>query len=163
MQPGYIYVTNFWMNGNFVIAKWIVHLWTLSWNYIANGILGHGVFSLSLTVCFHSRLMMFFVSLSRSRLCWNLMKINFHLWRQQVKLYINAHSLTNFIVCTQIPPRFLDDVARICGSVNHDYSIWLQKDKMLLWLQYTLSRDIISHVLSCLHAHQLWGHLFNYF
>lgn len=50
---------------------------------------------------------------------------NFHLWRQQVELYINAHNLTDLVVCTHIPPQFLTDDAHGQGSVNPAYSFWL--------------------------------------
>lgn len=89
---------------------------------------------------------------------------NFHLWRQQVEPYINAHSLTDLVVCTRIPPQFVDDEARRKGTVNPAYSIWLQKDQLLLsWLQSTLSSEILSRVLGCSHSHQLWDRLFTYF
>ncbi|KAI5415714.1 hypothetical protein KIW84_040938 [Lathyrus oleraceus] len=88
---------------------------------------------------------------------------NFHLWRQQIQPYINAHNLMDF-VCTWIPPQFIDDEARTTGNVNLTYSGWLQKDQMLLpWLQLTLSNEIISRVLGCSHSHQLWDRLFNFF
>lgn len=34
---------------------------------------------------------------------------------------------------------------------------------MLLWLQSTLSNEILSRVLGCSHSHHLWDQLFNYF
>lgn len=68
---------------------------------------------------------------------------NFHLWRQQVESYINARNLTEFIVCAQIPPQFLNDADCNSGTINPAYSVWLQKDQMLLsWLQSTLSSEI---------------------
>lgn len=89
---------------------------------------------------------------------------NFHLWCQQVEPYINAHNLTEFVVCAQIPPQFLDDAARNSSTINPVHSIWLQKDQMLLsWLQSTLSSEILSRILGCTHSHQLWDRLFNYF
>ncbi|XP_058785037.1 uncharacterized protein LOC131659945 [Vicia villosa] len=89
---------------------------------------------------------------------------NFHLWRQQVEPFINAHGLTEFVVCTRVPPRFLTDEARNSGSENPAYSAWLQKDQMLLsWLQSTLSGEILSRMLGCTHAHELWDRLFQYF
>ena len=89
---------------------------------------------------------------------------NFHLWRQQVEPYINAHNLTDLVVCTRIPSKFVDDDARRQGMINPAYSIWLQKDQLLLsWLQSTLSSEILSRVLGCSHSHQLWDRLFSYF
>ncbi|KAI5440145.1 hypothetical protein KIW84_025479 [Lathyrus oleraceus] len=73
---------------------------------------------------------------------------NFHLWRQQVEPYINAHNLTEFVVCIRILPQFLDDAAHDSGTIIPKYSIWLQKDQMMFsWLQSTLSSEILSRVL----------------
>lgn len=79
-------------------------------------------------------------------------------------MFINVHGLTSFIVCSRIPSRFVDDVARISGSENPEYYAWLQRDQLLLsWLQLTLSSEILSCVLGCTLAHELWGRLFQYF
>ncbi|MCI27386.1 hypothetical protein A2U01_0048584, partial [Trifolium medium] len=65
---------------------------------------------------------------------------NFHLWRQQVEPYINAHDLDDFLVAPQIPPRFLTETDRVTATLNPKYSQWRQRDQMLLsWLQSTLS------------------------
>ncbi|KAI5440727.1 hypothetical protein KIW84_010266 [Lathyrus oleraceus] len=97
-----------------------------------------------------------------SRLCRNLMKRTFIYGANRSKPYINAHNI-DLVVCTRNPPHFLDDDARSSGTVNSEYSRWLQKDQTLLsWLHLTLSNEIISHVLGCSHVHQLWDRLFNY-
>ena len=89
---------------------------------------------------------------------------NFHLWRQQVEPYINAHDLTDLVVCARVPVKFGDDAARRSGSVNPAYSRWIQKDQLLLsWLQSTLSSEILSRVLGCNHSHELWDRLFSCF
>ncbi|MCI46042.1 hypothetical protein A2U01_0067282, partial [Trifolium medium] len=41
------------------------------------------------------------------RITEKLTEKNFHLWRQQVEPYINAHGLDDFLVSPTIPPRFL--------------------------------------------------------
>ena len=43
---------------------------------------------------------------------------NFHLWCQQVELYINARDLTDLVVCARVPSKFVNDAARRAGSVN---------------------------------------------
>jgi hypothetical protein len=89
---------------------------------------------------------------------------NFHLWRQQVEPYINAHNLTDFVVCTRVPPQFVDDEARRTGIVNPDYTIWRNRDQLLLsWLQSTLTGEILSRMLGCVHAYELWDRLCKYF
>lgn len=71
---------------------------------------------------------------------------------------INTHNLIKFIVYARIPLNILDDANHNSGTINPAYSIWLQKDQMLLsWLQSTLP------ILGGSHSHQLWNHLFNYF
>jgi histone deacetylase 1/2 len=89
---------------------------------------------------------------------------NFHLWRQQVEPYINAHNLIDFVVCTRVPPQFVDDEARRTGTVNPEYTIWRNRDQLLLsWLQSTLTGEILSRMLGCVHAYELWDRLFKYF
>lgn len=46
---------------------------------------------------------------------------NFHLWRQHVEAYINAHDLTDLVVCARVLPWFLDDDARRSGTLNLVY------------------------------------------
>ncbi|CAJ2662267.1 unnamed protein product [Trifolium pratense] len=89
---------------------------------------------------------------------------NFHLWRQQVEPYINAHNLTDFVVCTRILPQFVDDDARRAGIVNPEYTVWRNRDQLLFsWLQSTLSGEILSRMIGCVHAYELWDRLFKYF
>ncbi|MCI67684.1 hypothetical protein A2U01_0088943, partial [Trifolium medium] len=65
---------------------------------------------------------------------------NFHLWRQQVEPFINAHNLTDYVVCARAPPQFVDDEARRTGTVNPAFTQWCRHDQMLLsWLQSTLT------------------------
>ncbi|KAK2354410.1 putative mitochondrial protein [Trifolium repens] len=89
---------------------------------------------------------------------------NFHLWRQQVEPYINAHNLIDFVVCTRVPPQFVDDESRRSGIVNPEYTIWRNRDQLLLsWLQSTLTGEILSRMIGCVHAYELWDRLFKYF
>jgi hypothetical protein len=82
---------------------------------------------------------------------------NFHLWRQQVEPYINAHNLIDFVVCTRVPPQFVDDESRRSGIVNPEYTIWRNRDQLLLsWLQSTLTGEILSRMIGCVHAYELW-------
>jgi histone deacetylase 1/2 len=89
---------------------------------------------------------------------------NFHLWRQQVEPYINAHNLIDFVVCTRIPPQFVDEEARRAGIVNPEFTVWRNRDQLLLsWLQSTLTGEILSRMIGCVHAYELWDRLFKYF
>ncbi|CAJ2642534.1 unnamed protein product [Trifolium pratense] len=89
---------------------------------------------------------------------------NFHLWRQQVEPYINAHDLDDFLVDPHIPPRFLTETDRITATLNPNYRSWRKKDQMLLsWLQSTLSSEILTRFLGCHHTYELWGKILSYF
>lgn len=78
---------------------------------------------------------------------------NFCLWRQQVEPYINAHNLADFIDCTRIPPQFIDDTTRNSGFVNPEYSVWLQKDQIVIIMAsiYAFQRKSFSRtrVFAC--------------
>jgi hypothetical protein len=89
---------------------------------------------------------------------------NFHLWRQQVEPYINAHDLDDLLVSPQIPPMFLNDTDRITATLNPAYRQWRQRDQMLLsWLQSTLSGEILTRFLGSHHSYELWGKILSYF
>jgi len=89
---------------------------------------------------------------------------NFHLWRQQIEPYINAHNLTNLVVCPSISMEFLTDPDRRFGTVNPEYESWCLRDQMLLsWLQSTLSKEILARVLCARFSYELWDKLFAYF
>ncbi|KAK2454628.1 putative mitochondrial protein [Trifolium repens] len=89
---------------------------------------------------------------------------NFHLWRQQVEPYINAHDLDDLLVSPQIPPMFLTETDRITASLNPAYRQWRKRDQMLLsWLQSTLSGEILTRFLGSHHSYELWGKILSYF
>ncbi|MCI35366.1 retrovirus-related Pol polyprotein from transposon TNT 1-94, partial [Trifolium medium] len=89
---------------------------------------------------------------------------NFHLWRQQVEPYINAHALDDFLVSPVIPPRFLTADDHATATLNPAYRKWRQKDQMLMsWLQSTISREILARVLGSTHTFELWSKILNYF
>jgi histone deacetylase 1/2 len=89
---------------------------------------------------------------------------NFHVWRQQVEPYINAHYLDDFLVSPEIPPRFLTAADHLTGTLNPVYRKWRQKDQMLMsWLQTTLSSEILARVLGSNHTFELWNKIQSYF
>lgn len=80
---------------------------------------------------------------------------NFHLWRQQIETYINAHDLTHFVVCPEILVQFLTEEDRRSGKVNPAFSSWRLRDQMLLsWLQSTLTKEILALFLCANHAYK---------
>ncbi|GAU31266.1 hypothetical protein TSUD_153410 [Trifolium subterraneum] len=89
---------------------------------------------------------------------------NYHLWRQQVEPYINAHDLDDFLVSPQIPPMFRTEVDRTTATLNPEYRQWRQKDQMpFSWLQSTLSSEILTRFLGSHHTYELWGKIVSYF
>jgi hypothetical protein len=89
---------------------------------------------------------------------------NFHLWRQQVEPYINAHDLDDLLVSPQIPPMFLNETDRLTATLNPAYRQWRKRDQMLLsWLQSTLSGEILTRFLGSHHSYELWGKILSYF
>ncbi|PNX93215.1 retrovirus-related Pol polyprotein from transposon TNT 1-94, partial [Trifolium pratense] len=89
---------------------------------------------------------------------------NFHMWRQQVEPFINAHNLDDFLVSPVIPPRFLTADDHITATLNPEYRKWRQKDQMLMsWIQTTLSSEILARVLGSTHTFELWNKILSYF
>jgi hypothetical protein len=98
------------------------------------------------------------------RITEKLNETNFHLWRQQVEPYINAHGLNDFLGSSTIPPRFLNATDHATATLNPAYRKWRQQDQMLLsWLQTTLFSDILARFLGSCTAQDLWGKIISYF
>jgi histone deacetylase 1/2 len=98
------------------------------------------------------------------RITEKLSEKNFHLWRQQVEPYINAHDLDEFLRPSAIPPRFLNNDDRAAAILNPAFRKWRQRDQMLLsWLQSTLTSDILARFLGANHTFELWGKIVSYF
>jgi histone deacetylase 1/2 len=98
------------------------------------------------------------------RITEKLIEKNFHLWRQQVEPYINAHDLDEFLKPSAIPPRFLNNDDRAAAILNPAFRKWRQRDQMLLsWLQSTLTSDILARFLGANHTYELWGKIVSYF
>nr|KYP33545.1 hypothetical protein KK1_045598 [Cajanus cajan] len=81
---------------------------------------------------------------------------NYLHWRQQIEPVIKSHKLQRFVVNLQIPPWYLTDADRDSDIVNPAYETWEVQDQMLLtWLQSTLSKSILSHVIGSVHSYQV--------
>ncbi|PNY08092.1 histone deacetylase [Trifolium pratense] len=98
------------------------------------------------------------------RITEKLNEKNFHLWRQQVEPYINAHGLDDLLASPSIPPRFLNETDRTTATLNPAYRKWRQQDQMLLsWLQSTLSSEILARFLGSRTSQDLWGKILSFF
>ncbi|KAH1212276.1 hypothetical protein GmHk_14G040518 [Glycine max] len=81
---------------------------------------------------------------------------NYLHWRQHVKPIIKSHRLQRFVVNPIIPPRYLTEDDRVADRINPDYEAWEVQDEMLLvWLQLTLYKLVLSRVLGSDHSYQL--------
>jgi histone deacetylase 1/2 len=92
------------------------------------------------------------------RITEKLTEKNYHLWRQQVEPYVNAHGLDDLLLSPAPPPMFLNDGDRASATLNPRYRKWRRQDQMLLsWLQTTLSSEISGS------SYELWGKIVSYF
>jgi histone deacetylase 1/2 len=98
------------------------------------------------------------------RITEKLNEKNYHLWRQQVEPYINAHGLDDFLLTPSPPPMFLNDGDRAAAILSPLYRKWRRQDQMLLsWLQTTLSSEILARFLGSRSSCDLWGKIVSYF
>jgi len=55
-----------------------------------------------------------------------------------------------------IPPRFLSNDDCAFGTINPTYEEWEAQDQILLsWLQWALSKTIVSSILGAVHSYQV--------
>ena len=89
---------------------------------------------------------------------------NFLLWKQQIEPVLKVHHLQRFVVSPLIPPKYLTQEDADMDKENPAYAAWEYQDQSLLvWLQSSLSEAILSKVVGCVHAHQVWEKIHNHF
>jgi len=89
---------------------------------------------------------------------------NYLHWRQHVEPIIKSHKLQRFVVNLIVPPRYLTEDERIGDRINLEYEAWEVQDQMLLvWLQSTLSKSVLSCVLGSNHSYQVWEKIHEHF
>ena len=77
---------------------------------------------------------------------------------------IKSHKLQQFAVNPIVPPRYLTEDDHIADRVNLEYETWEVQDQMLLvWLQSTLSKSVLSRVLGSNYSYQVWDEIHEYF
>lgn len=70
---------------------------------------------------------------------------------------IKSHKLQQFVVNLVVPPHYLTGDGRIADRVNPEYETWeVQDQTLLVWLQSTLSKSVLSRVLGSNHSYQVW-------
>ena len=63
-----------------------------------------------------------------------------------------------------VPPRYLTGEDQISDHVNPEYEAWeVQDQTLLVWLQSTLSKSVLSHVLDSNHSYQVWEKIHKHF
>ncbi|KAK5842541.1 hypothetical protein PVK06_004913 [Gossypium arboreum] len=79
-------------------------------------------------------------------------------WQHQMKLIIELHDLTGFILGTvAVPPRFFPYSEGKSGP-NLDFTYFKQKDKLLAsWIVSTISRYLLSSFTGPSAAHEVWS------
>ena len=89
---------------------------------------------------------------------------NYLHWRQHVEPIIKSHRLQRFVVNPIIPPRYLTKDDRVADHVNPDYEAWeVQDQTLLVWLQSTLSKSVLSRVFVSNHSYQVWDKIHEHF
>ena len=86
------------------------------------------------------------------------------MWRQQIEPVVNAHNLQSFLYYAEIPNEFIKDSITNSFCENPAYRAWIQQDQwMLSWLQSTVSSSVMTRILGCTHASQLWQRIQDHF
>ena len=89
---------------------------------------------------------------------------NYLHWRQHVELVIKSHRLQRFVVNPIIPPRYLTEDDRVVDRINPNYETWeVQDQTLLVWMQSTLSKSVLSRVLGSDHSYQVWDKIHEHF
>ena len=81
----------------------------------------------------------------------NLMITNYIYWRP-------------FVVNPIVPPCFLTENDWTIDNINPNYEAWeVQDQTLLVWLQSTLSKLVLSYVLGATHSYEVWKKIHEYF
>lgn len=89
---------------------------------------------------------------------------NFLPWKQQTLATIRGHNLLNFLTPTAVPSQYLSENDKSQGNINAAYTAWEQKDQLLLsWLLSSMSDSMLTMMVGCDHASQVWDRLEEFF
>jgi len=89
---------------------------------------------------------------------------NYLHWCQHVEPVIKSHRLQYFVVNPVVPHRYLIEDDRIADCVNPNYEAWeVQDQTLLIWLQSTISKSVLSRVFGSNHSYQVWVKIHEYF
>jgi len=89
---------------------------------------------------------------------------NYLQWKQQVEGVRHGTKMVKHVVLPQIPPVFLNDVAREARTENTTYTEWEEQDSMLCtWILSTISPSLLSWFILLRFSHQVWDEIHSYF
>jgi len=89
---------------------------------------------------------------------------NYLHWQQYVQPVLKLHKLQRFFVNPVVLPRYLTEDDCIADRINPEYETWeVQDQTLLVWLQSTLSKSVLSRVLGSNHSYQVWDEIHEYF
>ncbi|XP_021830640.1 uncharacterized protein LOC110770709 [Prunus avium] len=91
-----------------------------------------------------------------------LKRDNYLLWSSLFALIFRHYKLSGIVDGFEPPPpRFLRDSSGNCLSqLNPAYELWYEKDhNLIIWLNSTLSDDLIPFTVAVTSAHELWQNL----
>jgi len=72
--------------------------------------------------------------------------------------------LQSFLYYVEIPNELIKDSITNSFSENPAYRAWIQQDQwMLSWLHSTISSSVMTRILGCTHASQLWQRIQDHF
>ncbi|KAM1511667.1 hypothetical protein ACFX1Z_023323 [Malus domestica] len=95
-----------------------------------------------------------------------LKRDNYLVWKALFALIFRRYKLTGFVDGSEPcpPPYVLDAIGRSTGTPNPAYEAWYEKDQnILIWLNSTLSEEIIPFTVGVTSSRDLWLNLENRF
>uniref|UniRef100_A0A803R4K4 Retrotransposon Copia-like N-terminal domain-containing protein n=1 Tax=Cannabis sativa TaxID=3483 RepID=A0A803R4K4_CANSA len=89
---------------------------------------------------------------------------NFLLWKQQVLAAIRGNRLQKFIQDRAPPPRFLSDADQASNTFNPEFLDWEVQDQLLVsWLLSSMTESLLTRMVGCNTARQIWNALEKHF
>lgn len=89
---------------------------------------------------------------------------NYLLWKQQVMATIRGHSLLHFLEPSSTPSRFLSAQDEIQRNISTNCLEWEQQDQFLVsWLLSSMAEGVLTRMVGCDTASQIWAKLNTYF
>uniref|UniRef100_A0A803P354 Retroviral polymerase SH3-like domain-containing protein n=1 Tax=Cannabis sativa TaxID=3483 RepID=A0A803P354_CANSA len=89
---------------------------------------------------------------------------NFLLWKQQVLAAIRGNRLQMFIQDRAPPPQFLNDTDQASNNFNPAFLEWEVQDQLLVsWLLSSMTESLLTRMVGCNTARQIWSALEKHF